>query len=111
MTFTKYECLEDRLLIRPIKQTELAKTEGGIIDPNVKQKPVLKGTVVSVGLGYTARDTGVFVNTVLSKGDTVLYGASAGIEIEIEKEDGSGKESVWLMRESDVLLLIKKSEE
>lgn len=103
----KFECLEDRCLIRPIKEKELKKTEGGIIDPNVKQKPVLKGEVVSIGIGFTARDTGVFVPTVLHKGDIVLYGAAAGLEIEIDKEDG-GNEAVLIMRETDCLLLISK---
>lgn len=104
----KYSPLEDRLLIRPIKQTELQKTEGGIIDPNVKLKPVSKGEVVSVGQGYTARDTGVFVPTVLAKGDLILYGTGAGMEIEIDKEDGTGKETVIIMREGDCFLLISK---
>ena len=101
-----YSPLEDRCLIRPIKEKELQKTEGGIIDPNVKQKPVSKGEVLSVGIGYTARDTGVFVNTVLAKGDIVLYGTEAGTEIDIETD--SGKETVRILREGDCILLITK---
>lgn len=103
-----YECLEDRCLIRPIKQTELERTAAGIIDPNVKQKPVTKGVVVSIGQGYTARDTGVFVPTILHKGDTVLYGAGAGMPVDVETENG--KEEVLIIRESDVFLLISKKE-
>lgn len=101
-----YEPLEDRVLIRTIKKSEPEVTDGGIIDPNVKQKPVLKGEVISVGPGYTARDTGVFVTTLLAKGDIVLYGATAGMPIDIQTD--SGKEEVVLMRESDCLLLISK---
>lgn len=104
----KFDCLEDRCLIRPIKQTELEITAGGIIDPNMKEKPVAKGEVISIGQGFTARDTGVFVPTLLGRGDVVLYGHGAGLEIDIDKEDGSGKETVRLMREGDILLLITK---
>lgn len=102
-----YSPLEDRVLLRPIKKSELEITEGGIIDPNVKQKPVSKGEVISVGIGYTARETGVFVNTVLAKGDIVLYGTEAGTEIEIESD--KGKETVRILREGDCILLISGS--
>jgi co-chaperonin GroES (HSP10) len=104
----KYSCLEDRVLIRPIKPKELEVTAGGIVDPNVKPKPVLKGEVISAGQGFTARDTGVFVPTLLSKGDIVLYGSGAGLTIDIDKEDGSGKEEVLIMREGDCFLVISK---
>lgn len=104
----RYECLEDRCLVRPIKEEGLKKTEGGIIDPNVKPKPSSKGEVLSIGEGYTARDTGVFVQTHLAKGDVVIYGTGAGMEIDIDKEDNSGKETVIIMRESDVMLLVSK---
>lgn len=103
----KFNCLEDRCLIRPIKEKELKKTEGGIIDPNVKTKPVLKGEVISIGIGFTARDTGVPVPTVLHKGDIVLYGAGAGLPVEIETE--AGKEEVLIMRETDCLIMISRS--
>ena len=108
MVMKKYDCLEDRCLIRPIKEKELKKTEGGIIDPNVKQKPLLKGEVVSIGEGFTARDTGLFVATRLCKKDIVLYGASCGVPIEIDKEDGSGLEEVLVMREGDCVLVISE---
>lgn len=106
-----YNCLEDRLLVRPFKEKELKKTEGGIIDPNVRPKPYSKGEVIAAGEGYIARDTGEFVPTKLAKGDVVIYGATAGMEIEIEKEDGSGVETVLIMREGDAMLFISKKSE
>lgn len=99
--------LEDRLLVRPIKKTESEKTAAGIIT-DMKKKEVLEGEVVAIGDGYTARDTGLFIPTLLHKGDIILYGKTAGVPIEIE--NGNGKEEVLLMRENEVLLLIKKSE-
>lgn len=100
----KFDPLEDRCLLRVIKEKELIKTDGGIYDPGTKQKPTAKGEVISVGPGFYARETGKLVNTVLSKGDIVLYGAGAGIEIDIETENGN--ETVRLLREGDCLLVI-----
>lgn len=102
----EYYCLEDRVLIRPIKKTEPEKTKAGIIKVEL-EKEVAEGEVVQSGNGYTARETGVFIPNILHKGDIVLYGAHAGIEIEIE--NGSGKEAVRLMREGDCLCVIKKA--
>lgn len=103
----KFSPLEDRVLVKPIKQTEEEKTAGGIIVAPTVKKETSEGIVVSVGLGYAARETGVFVPTVLGAGDKVLYGASAGMPIEIPNEDGV-KEEYVLMREGDVLMLISK---
>ncbi len=103
----KYECIEDKILIRPIKEDGLKKTEGGIIDPNIKAKPVTKGEIVAAGPGIIARETGVPILTILRAGDIVLYPTDAGMEIDIEKDDG-GMETVRVMREGDILLAISK---
>ena len=101
-----YSPLEDRVLIRPEKKKELEKTDGGIIDPNVKQRPVSRGEVIAAGYGYVARDTGAEVLTTLKRGDIVLYATEAGQELEIETE--AGKETVRIMREGECLLVISK---
>jgi co-chaperonin GroES (HSP10) len=102
----KFECLEDRCVIRTIKEKELKKTAAGIIDPGVKQKDVSKGEVVNVGWGYVARDTGKEIYTYLKEGDIVLYGTLAGTELELETENGL--ETLRIMREGDVILRISK---
>lgn len=101
----KYSCLEDRVLVKEIKKTELEVTDGGIIDPNLVKKPVAEGLVISVGEGCYARDTGVFMPTRLAKGDKVLYGSSQGLPITID--NGEGKEEVLIMREGDILIVIE----
>src|SRR5205809_1719103 len=106
--FTKFECLEDRILIRPIKK-EAEVTEAGIIDPNVRQKPTSEGEVIEVGEGRYATDTGVFMNTRLTKGDFILYPSAQGTPITIETDNG--KEDVLLMRESDIILRISPANE
>lgn len=110
MQKVSYVPLEDRILVKPIKKTELETTDGGIIIPDSAKKEVSEGLVVAAGPGYTARDTGVFVTTTLGKGDLVLYGANQGMEIDVEGDNG--KETVRILREGDVILLIsKKSDE
>lgn len=100
-----YQPLEDRVLIRPIKKTEEEKTESGIILVQ-KNKDVSEGEVVAVGEGRYAPESGTFMPNKLTKGDVVLYGTNSGMEIEVS--NGNGKEAVRVMREGDVLLVIKK---
>lgn len=107
MSEQKYEPLEDRVLILPYTKSEEEKLASGIIKPMTVERETMEGEVVAVGVGYTARDTGVFVQTVLAKGDKVLFGKDAGMVIEIPGEEGKLVEHK-LMREGDVLLLISK---
>jgi len=102
----KYQVLEDRLLVRPIKETEIKLTDGGIYDPNVRKKPVAEGIVISIGEGRRANDNGDLMATVLHEGDKILYPTNQETFITIETENG--KEEVLLMRESDVIMVISK---
>lgn len=102
-----YTPLEDRVLINPIKKTESEKSEAGIILDHVK-KEVGEGVVFAVGEGRFAIETGVPIPNFLRKGDIVLYGLNNGMELPIEDETGK-KVEMKLMREADVLMLIKKS--
>lgn len=102
---TRYQPLEDRLLVKEIKKgTEM--TDGGIHIPETIKKEVKEGIVISVGPGRYASESGMAIPTILAKGDHVLYGASQGMPIEIEGD--AGKVEVTLLRESDVLLVISK---
>lgn len=105
---TTYSPLEDRLLVRVIKKTEPEKTESGIIT-DMGKKEVTEAEVYAIGIGRYATETGVFMPTALHKGDTVLVGIKSGMPIDIPLEDGT-KVEMKLMRESDVLALIKKKE-
>jgi len=104
MNNASYSPLEDRILVKPIKKTD-EKTESGLYIPDTVKKDVAEGIVAAVGLGRYAPETGVFINTVLNRGDHVLFGANEGMPIEVDKE------THILMREGSVLLLIKKNEE
>jgi chaperonin GroES len=105
MAATKYEPLEDRVVIKQIKESG-EKTASGLVLDQLK-KLTAKGEVVFVGAGYTARDTGVFVPNVLREGDVVLYGEAAGMPIEFVNEEGTLDE-YRLMRESEVLCVVSE---
>lgn len=107
--FDQYQPLEDRIIIKPDAVTELEKTDSGIIIPDSAKKEVREGTVISVGPGRYASETGTFIPTCLGKDDRILYGINQGMEISIQTE--SGRQDVRIMREGDVLLLISKKEQ
>lgn len=100
----QYSPLEDRLLVRPIQEKEQETTDGGILIPVTVKKETAKGEVVAVGAGRYAGETGVFIPNVLNAGDIVLYGINQGMDLQVEKE------TLRLLRESDVLMLIGRKE-
>ena len=104
----QFQPLEDRVLIKPLKQTSPETTEAGLI-LDMKKKEVGEGIVHAIGNGRYATETGEFMENVLRKGDVVLYGLNAGMALDVPDETGV-KIEMRLLRESDILLLIKKSE-
>lgn len=103
-----YQPLEDRVLLKEIKLTELEKTESGVLITDLARKTT-EAKVISVGPGRYAMETGVFVNTVLGSGDTVLIGIGTGLPLTLDI--GNGREDFVLMREADVLMFVKKAAE
>ena len=98
----EYQCLEDRVLIKKIKEQEGKKSEGGIITDTI-QRQTFSGIVRQVGEGRYATDTGVFMPTILRKGDEVVLMKGVGLEI-----DDPDEKDLLLIRESDALMVIKK---
>lgn len=93
--------LADRVLIKPLDDQD--KTPGGIILPDTaKEKPV-SGEIMAVGDGKLS-DTGERIKPEVKVGDVVLYGKYSGTEVPA-KIDGS---EYLIMRESDILAVIKK---
>lgn len=91
-----YELYDDRVLIKPAAAEE--KTAGGIIIPDTAKEKPQKGTVVAVGPGKYAEQTGNLIPLKQKEGDVVLYGKYAGTEISVEGED------LLIMRSSDILM-------
>ena len=86
--------LSDRVLIEPVAAE--TKTASGIFIPDTAKEKPQKGTVVAVGPGKYAEQTGNLIPMAYKVGDVVLYGKYAGTEITHD-----GKEYL-IMRESDI---------
>jgi co-chaperonin GroES (HSP10) len=109
MIYEKYECLEDRMLVKEIKSTESEKTEAGIILDTIKKQTRI-GVVVNAGIGRHASENGTFIPCVIKAGDTVLYSANPGLPVTITNEAGN-KIDCELFREGDLLMLVSKKSE
>ena len=90
--------LDDRVVIEPMEAEE--KTQGGIVLPDTAKEKPMKGKIIAVGDGKML-ESGKRAELLVKKGDKVLYGKYAGIEITVD-----GKEYL-VMRESDILAKIE----
>jgi chaperonin GroES len=72
--------LEDKIVIKPIVETEKTSASGLIISTLEKEKPT-EGIVVAVGNGATFAD-GTKMTMDLVVGDKVIYSKYSGTEIE-----------------------------
>lgn len=77
--------LEDKIVIRPIKEDEKKSASGLILTSMEKEKPT-EGIVLAVGPGFTAAN-GDKVSIDLNPGDKVIYSKYSGTEIEHDGEE------------------------
>ena len=91
-----FELYEDRVLVKPAAAE--TKSAGGIIIPDTAKEKPQKGTIIAVGPGKHAEQTGNLIPVKQKVGDAVLYGKYAGTEINIAGED------YLIMRTSDILM-------
>jgi len=91
--------LQDRILVKQLEEEE--KTAGGIIIPDSAKEKPYQGKVVAVGNGKKLEDGSVRPLDVKA-GDVVLFEKYAGSMVKIEGEE------YMIMREDDVLAVIKK---
>lgn len=96
MAKATFELFDDRVLVKPNAAEE--KTAGGIIIPDTAKEKPQKGTVVAVGKGKYAEQTGNLIPMSVKEGDTIMYGKYGGTEITIDGED------YLIMRSSDILI-------
>lgn len=92
------ELYDDRVLIKPAPAEE--KTAGGIIIPDTAKEKPQRGTIVAVGPGKYAEQTGNLIPLKQQVGDLVLYGKYAGTEVSV-----NGQEFL-IMRSSDILMKV-----
>jgi len=91
---------EDRVLVQPAKAEE--KTSSGIIIPDTAKEKPQRGTIVAVGPGKYAEQTGTLIPLKQQVGDVVLYGKYAGTEVSVDGDD------YLIMRASDILMKAPK---
>ena len=96
MAKATFELFDDRVLVKQNAAEE--KSAGGIIIPDTAKEKPQKGTVVAVGKGKYAEQTGNLIPMQIKAGDTVMYGKYGGTEISIDGQD------YLIMRASDILM-------
>jgi chaperonin GroES len=75
--------IHNRIIVRPDKAPEKV---GEYEVAQTAQKKPQRGTVISVGPGKHADETGVLIPMQCKVGDTVMYSKFGGTEIEIDDE-------------------------
>ena len=85
--------LADRVVIRPLEETETMK--GGLYIPDTAKEKPIQGEVIAVGPGR--REKGEVVPMELKVNDRVIYGKYSGTQVELDGEE------YILIKESDVL--------
>lgn len=89
---------QDFVVVKPDVAEE--KTAAGVYIPDTAKEKPLKGTVIAVGDGVFAPQTGVFIPTVIKKGLRVLHGKYQTTEFE---HDG---ETYLMMKENNIQAIL-----
>ena len=92
-TKTKVFPLADRVVIKPLEETETMK--GGLYIPDTAKEKPIQGEVVAVGPGR--REKGEAVPMELKVGDRVIYGKYSGTQVDLDGEE------YIIIKEADVL--------
>jgi chaperonin GroES len=95
-TAAKVAPLADRVVVRPLEETE--QMRGGLYIPDTAKEKPQQGEVVAVGPGRI--EEGKRVQMEVKVGDKILYGKYSGTEVTINDEQ------VLILRESDILAVI-----
>ena len=92
----KFKPRYDRVLVEP-HSMDVTLESGLIVPATAEREKPISGVVVAVGEGYTT-ESGSFVEVKAKVGSTVLFGAYAGVEVEIDKKP------YLVLRDRDLLL-------
>jgi chaperonin GroES len=92
----KIQPLADRVVIRPLEETEQKK--GGLYIPDTAKEKPMQGEIIAVGPGRVEK--GDHVPMELKVGNRVLYGKYSGTEVKLDDEE------LLIIKESDVLAVI-----
>ncbi|HWP36884.1 MAG TPA: co-chaperone GroES [Gemmatimonadales bacterium] len=92
----KVQPLADRVLIRPLEETE--QMRGGLYIPDTAKEKPQQGEIVAVGPGRFEKNDRIPME--LKVGQKVLYGKYSGTEVTLDDEQ------YLIIKESDVLAVI-----
>ncbi len=92
----KVQPLADRVVIRPLEDTE--EMRGALYIPDTAKEKPQQGKIVAVGPGRFEK--GERVPMDLKTGQTVLYGKYSGTEVTVDDQE------LLIVKESDVLAVI-----
>jgi len=92
----KISPLADRVVIRPLEETE--QMRGGLYIPDTAKEKPQQGEVIAVGPGRIEK--GDHVKMEVKVGDKVLYGKYSGTEVTIDNE------TLLIVKETDVLAVV-----
>ena len=94
--------VNDKIVVKPMKEKDDHITEGGIILPDTVQDGALvEGEVVAIGEGmYSA--SGTLIPVVVDVGDTILYNKNA-----MKAEHTIDGETYSLMSVNEVMSIVK----
>ena len=95
----KLEALYNAVIVKPIETEEVSY--GGIIVPDLGKNKNQLAKVISVGKGYYSV-TGVWIETILSVGDTVVLPTMGFSKLEYEGNE------YWIGPENQVLAKVNK---
>jgi chaperonin GroES len=95
---TKIHPLADRVVVKPLEETE--QMRGGLYIPDTAKEKPQQGKVIAVGEGKVT-DEGKRIAPDVKPGDKVLYGKYSGTEVTV------GDEQYLILRESDILGVIE----
>jgi chaperonin GroES len=95
---TKMRPLQDRLIVRRVKEEE--KSKGGIFIPDTAKEKPTEGEVMAVGNGKVL-ENGTVRTLDVKVGDRVLFGKYNGNEVKLDGED------LLIIREDEVLGILQ----
>ncbi|WP_041661627.1 co-chaperone GroES [Acidimicrobium ferrooxidans] len=92
--------MEDRIVVRPAESEE--RTASGLVIPDTAKEKPQQGTVLAVGPGKRAEQSGELIPLDIAVGDTVVYSKYGGTEITVDGED------LLILSSRDVLAKVVK---
>lgn len=91
--------LDDRIVVQP-NEAEQTTASGLVIPDTAKEKPQ-QGTVLAVGPGKRAENSGELLPLGIEVGQTVLYSKYGGTEVTVDGKD------LLILSSRDVLAIVE----